>query len=133
MYKRIDVLVTRMGTIGHACVVPPITGEARFSYHLFRVRPHPGKCLPGFLASTITRSGTFLAQLERLAHGAIMAGLKTADLKEVRFLVPPIELQKQYLEIVNRTEKLLENQKQRTMNDDELFNSLLQRAFRGEL
>ena len=29
-----DVLVTRMGTIGHACVVPSIVGESRFSYHL---------------------------------------------------------------------------------------------------
>lgn len=128
-----DVLVTRMGTIGHACVVPQFLGEARFSYHLFRVRPNPNKCLSGFLASTITWSGTFLTQLERLAHGAIMAGLKTADLKEVRFLVPPVDLQKQYLKIVAKTEELLENQKKRLMSDDALFNSLLQRAFRGEL
>jgi len=128
-----DVLVTRMGTIGHACVVPQDLGEARISYHLFRIRSNPDKCLPGFLASTITWSGTFLRQLERLSHGAIMAGLKTADLKEVRFLIPPIKLQNQYLEVVADTERLLEKQKQRLMNDDNLFDSLLQRAFRGEL
>ena len=34
-----DVLITRMGTIGRACVVPSNFGEARISYHLFRVRP----------------------------------------------------------------------------------------------
>ena len=128
-----DVLVTRMGTIGHACVVPQDLEEARISYHLFRIRSNPDKCLPGFLASTITWSGTFLRQLERLSHGAIMAGLKTADLKEVRFLIPPIKLQNQYLEVVADTERLLEKQKQRLMNDDNLFDSLLQRAFRGEL
>lgn len=128
-----DVLVTRMGTIGHACVVPQGFREARFSYHLFRVRPNPSRCLSGFLASTIAWSGTFLTQLERLAHGAIMAGLKTADLKEVRFLVPPVDLQKQYLKIVFETEKLLENQKKGMTGDEALFNSLLQRAFRGEL
>jgi type I restriction enzyme, S subunit len=128
-----DVLITRMGTIGHACVIPDNFEEARFSYHLFRIRPNQSKCLPGFLSATITWSGTFLTQLERLSHGAIMAGLKTADLKEVRFLIPPINLQKQYLRVVEHTEKLLENQKKRIKIEDNLFNSLLHYAFRGEL
>ena len=69
-----DVLVTRMGTIGRACVVPEDYGECRISYHLFRIRPNKDKCLPQFLAATISRSGTFQTQLERLAHGAIMSG-----------------------------------------------------------
>ena len=128
-----DVLVTRMGTIGHACVVPSIVGESRFSYHLFRVRPDSSKCLPGFLSATITRSGTFLSQLERLSHGAIMSGLKTADLKEVRFLIPPMALQKQYLKIVSKSEEALERQIEKMSIEENLFNSLLQRAFRGDL
>lgn len=128
-----DVLVTRMGTIGHACVVSNTVGESRFSYHLFRVRPDSLKCLPGFLSATITRSGTFLSQLERLSHGAIMSGLKTADLKEVRFLLPPMALQKHYLKIVSKTEEALERQIEKMSVEENLFNSLLQRAFQGDL
>ena len=70
-----DVLVTRMGTIGRACVVPQGISDGRISYHLFRVRPDKEKYLPEFLAATICRSGTFQMQLRTLSHGAIMAGL----------------------------------------------------------
>ena len=131
--KTDDVLVTRMGTIGHACVIPKGIEEARISCHLFRIRSNPEKCLPGFLAATITRSGTFMRQLQRLSHGAIMSGLKTADLKEVRFLIPPIKLQKKYLKVVEQTEQTISHQNQALEEKEILFNSLLQKAFRGEL
>jgi type I restriction enzyme, S subunit len=131
--KTDDVLVTRMGTIGHACVIPRGIEDARISCHLFRIRSNPDKCLPGFLAATITRSGTFMHQLQKLSHGAIMSGLKTGDLKEVRFLIPPIELQQEYLRLVKQTEQSIYNQNQALEEENNLFNSLLQKAFRGEL
>ncbi len=40
-----DVLVTRMGTIGRACVVPETFTGGRFSYHLFRIRPDIARCV----------------------------------------------------------------------------------------
>ncbi len=128
-----DVLVTRMGTIGRACVVSGMEGEGRFSYHLFRVRPDKRKCLPEFLAATIAKSGTFQRQLERLSHGAIMAGLSTSNLRDVKFLLPAIEYQESYLKRV----RLIERERQCMMvgveQQDHLFYSLQQRAFQGDL
>jgi len=127
-----DVLVTRMGTIGHSCVVPAGFPEARITYHLFRIRVNRSKCLPGFLAATITRSGTFMRQLERTAHGAIMSGLKTSDLKEVRFLLPPLPIQERYTNLVLRVDALT-MQATRHATQCNLSNSLTQRAFRGDM
>jgi type I restriction enzyme S subunit len=128
-----DVLVTRMGTIGRSCVVPEGYGDARISYHLFRVRPNPQICLPEFLSETISRSGSFQSQLRKLAHGAIMAGLSTSDLKQVRFLIPPLEQQVEFLQRFKSLEcqsvKMLAHQAYL----DTLFSSLQQRAFRGNL
>lgn len=128
-----DVLVTRMGTIGRACVVPRDIKEGRISYHLFRVRPDPAKCLPEFLASTICRSGTFQAQLRTLSHGAIMAGLSTGDLKAVKFLTPPISLQEKYVTLVSTIERVIDKEKESLEKLEALFSSIQQRAFSGEL
>jgi type I restriction enzyme S subunit len=129
-----DVLVTRMGTIGRACVVPPHSpSEARISYHLFRIRPDHSRCLPGFLAATIAKSGTFMAQLKRLARGAIMDGLTTSNLKEVQFLLPPIQQQERYLQIVSKTDALLGRLNATLEFSDHGFNSLVQDAFQGRL
>lgn len=128
-----DVLVTRMGTIGRACVVPESILNGIISYHLFRVRPNPLKCLPEFLASTICRSGTFQTQLKMFSHGAIMDGLSTANLKNVKFLIPPIELQKKYVDFVQKTEATILKLEASKESFDNLFQSLQQRAFKGEL
>lgn len=128
-----DVLITRMGTIGRACVVPDSTSQARISYHLFRIRPNPKKCLPEFLAATICRSGTFQGQLRRLAHGAIMDGLSTEILKEVKFLLPPVEIQRNYLGAVRKVESLLTKSERGVQRADTLLDSFSYLAFRGEL
>jgi type I restriction enzyme S subunit len=126
-----DVLVTRMGTIGRACIVPDSVSSARISYHLFRVRPDVDRCLPEFLAATICRSGVFRRQLERTAHGAIMDGLSTSDLRGVKFLLPPVLEQKRYVEAVRAVDELLAlfaNQVSSTLEP-----SLTHHAFQGNL
>lgn len=128
-----DVLVTRMGTIGRACVVPPDVKEGVISYHLFRVRPDQTKCLPQFLAYTICRSGSFQAQLRQLSHGAIMDGLSTGNLKAVKFLLPPLSNQKRYVEYVEKAESAIARHKEGLRKSETLFRSLQQRAFKGEL
>lgn len=124
-----DVLITRMGTIGRACVVPSNTPAGRISYHLFRIRPDPAKCLPEFLAATISRSGTFAQQLKKLARGAIMAGLNTTVLKEVKFLLPPLELQRSYLDKVVAIDAVLARQLQSAAQLEHQFASLQHSAF----
>ncbi len=128
-----DVLITRMGTIGRACVVPDEISEGCISYHLFRVRPDRKKCLPEFLSATICRSGTFQNQLNRLAHGAIMSGLSTTMLKEIVFLLPPIDMQKKYVSYVKLIEKEISAMNKSSGEHNKLFASLQHRAFKGEL
>lgn len=126
-----DVLITRMGTIGRACVVPDGFQEGRFSYHLFRVRPDRGKCIPDFLAATISRSGIFMRQLEDSAHGAIMDGLSTQNLKMVKFPIPPTNLQDEFVRRIGIIDQMKSRMDKIYLNT--LFSSLQHHAFRGEL
>jgi type I restriction enzyme, S subunit len=128
-----DVLVTRMGTIGRACVVPTAVLNGRFSYHLFRIRPDVSRCDADFLAATIAHSGTFQSQLKLLAHGAIMDGLSTANLRAVRFVLPPVSLQREFARRVAKLHSIKFHALSSKRKSDELFSGLQHRAFRGEL
>jgi type I restriction enzyme S subunit len=85
-----------------------------------------------FLAATIS-SGIFKTQLRAHAHGAIMAGLNTSDLKGVRFLVPELNLQREFVARVAAVDKLRLAHRASLAEMDALFASLQHRAFRGEL
>lgn len=62
-----------------------------------------------------------------------MANINAQELQNIKILEPPISLQNQFAERI----KLIEQQKQQAraslQKAEELFNSLLQRAFKGEL
>ncbi|MDY0083240.1 MAG: restriction endonuclease subunit S [Ignavibacteriaceae bacterium] len=47
--------------------------------------------------------------------------------------IPPVSLQQQFAEIVNKTEALKKKQKQSEQELENLFQSLMQKAFKGEL
>lgn len=61
---------------------------------------------------------------------------KMANLSFVRSLkipLPPLKLQKKFASIVKNVEKIKEKQKKSKKDVGELFNALMQKAFRGEL
>jgi type I restriction enzyme S subunit len=54
-------------------------------------------------------------------------------MKKFEIPVPPIPLQQKFAKIVEQTEKMKENVRKTKQNSEELFNSLMQKAFKGEL
>jgi type I restriction enzyme S subunit len=55
------------------------------------------------------------------------------QLKELQIPVPPLDLQQQFSCFVQRTYSLSDRQNQTTQEINELFHSLMQKAFSGEL
>jgi len=55
------------------------------------------------------------------------------DFKSYRIPIPPIHLQNKFADIVKQTEKLKDKYKESEKELDNLFGSLMQRAFKGEL
>ena len=56
-----------------------------------------------------------------------------ADLEKIKIPLPPIELQNKFAEIVKQVESMKEHQKESKEQIDDLFNALMQKAFKGEL
>lgn len=62
-----------------------------------------------------------------------MANINAKEVQRIPILIPPTELREQYAEIVKRHEDLREMQSQSKQQINNLFNTLMQKAFKGEL
>ena len=70
---------------------------------------------------------------EKNKAGAIFQNLTTSQVKNMNIILPEIKLQNRFAELVKKIESLKDKQKQSTEEINTLFDTLLQKAFRGEL
>ena len=70
-----DVLVTNMGTVGRACVVPPDLETSIMCCHLIKVSLEEDKVYPPYVCWALNCAPSVVAQIVANSHGAIMAGL----------------------------------------------------------
>jgi type I restriction enzyme S subunit len=75
----------------------------------------------------------FLANYSSIASGTTFVELKIVNLKEISVLAPPLDLQIKFSEITNKVIKNYRVNKVSLGKSDELFHSLSQKAFAGEL
>ena len=72
-------------------------------------------------------------QIQKLSAGSTVKHLSVPDCEKFLVNLPPIDLQEKFADNLH----VIENQKQQAQvsldNSEVLFNSLLQRAFKGEL
>lgn len=101
-----DIVVTTMGTIGRAAVVPENISTTIIDSHLFRMRVDQNRVYPPYLAYAINGFDGLKLQLEQMSRGAIMAGLNTTILKECYIPLPPLEEQKRISAIAQKCDRL---------------------------
>lgn len=75
----------------------------------------------------------FARDYNSIASGTTFAELKIFALKAIDVMLPPIELQNEFAQFVQQTDKLKFEMEQSLAELENNFNSLMQRAFKGEL
>ncbi len=101
--------------------------------HLIRVRPFQNHLHPIYL-SAFLNSASGRQQLLRM--GKTTSGLNTisiSNVRGIRIMLPPLPLQRQYASYVQGTIALTDRMRKSAQEAGELFDSLVQWAFRGEL
>lgn len=130
-----DVLFNITGASVCRCtVVPDEVLPARVNQHVSILRPISEKLHPLFLSHLLISENIKIQLLGvGSAGGAVMEAITKEQLEKFKILLPPIKLQNQFAERV----KLIAIQKQQAQEalakSEDLFQSLLQRAFKGEL
>ena len=75
----------------------------------------------------------FIRDYNKIASGTTFAELKIFALKGLDISIPPIELQNQFADFVNQIDKLKSQMETSLKELEDNFDSLMQKAFKGEL
>ena len=128
-----DVLITIMGTCGRCAIVPDDIPESINTKHLCCITLDRKRCLPVYLHACFLNHPKILRQLGISERGAVMPGLNMQIIKNLSVPLPPISLQQQFAAIVHSFERSKRQWQAGECQADQLFRSLQQRAFSGQL
>lgn len=89
-----DVLFTIAGSIGNACVVEGVD-RANINQAIARIKPLQ-RILPQYLSDFLNTSFGRL-QSRRVANGGVQLNINFAEVRALRLLVPPLDVQKRFV------------------------------------
>ncbi|MBP7434397.1 restriction endonuclease subunit S [bacterium] len=127
-----DILYTKVGaTYGRAAIVN--TNEKFCLYvSVALIKPKKSIVTPKFLKYSLDHP-FIKRQADKSIKGAGVPDLHLVEIKSFDIPVPPLSLQNQFAEIVNKVEVLKVKYQKSLEELENLYASLSQRAFRGEL
>jgi len=128
-----DVYITIAGTIGFSGTIPKEFDGASLTENSAKIIIlNKNKVSKLFLAN-ILASDYVQNQIKSRIGAVGVPKLALFRIATLKIPLPPIPLQQTFSNIVEQVEKMKENVKKTKANSEELFNSLMQKAFRGEL
>jgi type I restriction enzyme, S subunit len=130
--KANDVLLNLVGaSIGRCCMVPEGLGEANVNQAV-AVISCGHQILPQFLTTLLLSQ-----KAQNYFHGgkveAARANISLADIRRYEAMIRPLALQQKFAERVGEIHRLESGQADSRRRLDDLFQSMLHRAFNGEL
>jgi len=128
-----DVLVSTVRpNLNAVAMVPDNLHNQIASTGFCVLRANQERLNPNYLFE-ITKSQYFISSLTKIAKGASYPAVSDGDIFSLEIPTPPVKLQNKFGNIVTNVEKLKNKQKVSEQELNNLFNSLMQRAFSGEL
>lgn len=131
-----DVLLTEGGDfdkLGRGAMLEQDLPNCIHQNHVFRVRVEQSKLNPIYFAKLLLTGEArryFLGCAKRTTN---LASINMTQLRALPVLVPPLSLQKEFAARVSEIRAMQAEQAASRRRLDDLFHSMLHRAFRGEL
>jgi type I restriction enzyme, S subunit len=128
-----DVLMAKVGnTIGKTCVFPRTIVYAVMTANVCKITLDKQKAHPVFVSRQMNFEGIQL-QIRKLSGDTAKPMINLPRLRQLILIVPPMINQQKFAAMVEKVESLRTKQRESEKELDNLFSSLMQRAFRGEL
>lgn len=126
-----DILYTTVGSYGNAALVDTLD-KFCFQRHIAHIKPNARRVHPLFLLGMMQSPG-IKRQADEQVRGVAQKTLNLRELKAFKIMIPPLEKQLKYVKVRQRAEEAAQKQKELSSHESNLFFSLEQQAFRGEL
>ncbi len=127
-----DILLVCVGaTIGRVAIVPKYE-QFSLVRSVALLKPDNNKINSQFLLWCL-KSNFIQSKFLSRRNTSAQAGLYLKEIRKIEIPIPPISIQEEFSNIVNKVNQIKTYQRQNRIDLDDLFNSLMQKAFRGEL
>lgn len=126
-----DLLVSITADLGRTATVPESLGEAYINQHLALIRFKEG--LNPVFAAFFYAMPFGYRSIQKKNREGVKAGLNFDDLRSLPIYCPDPRLQSQFAQIVEKVEALKTHDQASLKELENLYGSLSQRAFKGEL
>ena len=103
-----DVVLTMMGSVGAATVVPDGIPTGIMDSHLLRIQPNTSVIEPKFLAKVLRDSSEIKNQIRARSQGGIMSGLNARIVRSLEVPVPPLPEQRKIAAILSSVDDAIE-------------------------
>ena len=127
-----DILISLVGTYGKISIIPEVFEEGIINPRLMKLTPNKDIIKPDYL-KFLLQSEYVGRQLKSQSRGGTMDIINVGIIRKVTIPLPHIEIQSQFVERMTLIKEQKAIAQKSLEKSEELFNSLLQRAFKGEL
>lgn len=130
-----DILLNITGaSVARCCIVPNEYIPARVNQHVAIIRCKNEEILPTFLSYQLTnKSYQRLLWDIATSGGATREAITKQQIENLELIIPEIELQNKFDNLANKVDKLKTEMENILKELENNFNSLMQKAFNGEL
>lgn len=132
-----DYLLARaIGSASHLGKASILQSDKRtvvFDSHVMRLRFDPHAMLPEFFAAWMRSKGGRARFMRQAGRTAVQFNVNATQIARVQIPLPPIENQQDFLRIERFVREHQERLEHAQRGEDDLFHSLVQRAFAGEV
>ncbi|MEG4058331.1 MULTISPECIES: restriction endonuclease subunit S [unclassified Microcoleus] len=129
--ERGDVLYTKGGTTGLAKAID-FDREIAVWVHIAVLKLRRERVIPSWLESMLNTDFCY-KQSQELTFGIVNRDLGLQRMPKIKIYIPPLHLQENFAEIVQKFDRLRTQQREAERQAEHLFQTILHRAFRGEL
>lgn len=128
-----DIVMAKVGnTIGKTCVFPNSIEFAVLTANVCKITIDKTTADTTFVSRQMNFNGIQL-QIRKLSGDTAKPMINLPRLRQLRLITPPLLKQQEFTALVEKVESLRAKQKESEKELEKLFNSLMQRAFKGEL
>ena len=131
-----DIVVNRFNSeeyLGKSAIIPALSEPLLFEPNMMRLAVDKSQVLPEFVLAHLQTSFTKTEILSKAKRAINQASINQQDVKSLKILRPSSEDQERFVAAYNRFQKMSDRYTEKRTRLENLFDSLLQRSFSGDL
>ncbi|MBE6069172.1 MAG: restriction endonuclease subunit S [Clostridium lundense] len=127
-----EIIINKIGSAGKVYLMPFLNRPISLAMNQFLLRFDEEKVNHIFLYNLLL-TPYMKTKIKEKVRGAVTKTITKDAIREIKIILPPIQIQREFVDFIKQVDKLkFEMQKSLTQLEDN-FNSLIQKAFKGEL